>query len=139
MAFVHIQLALVVEVVHAHPRVAAAASHELTRVRVQRHRGDFAGGLDCLEQLARLGAREEIGRFPGGYSQRGMGEGAELAATNRTFEIMICSHGARAEIPPTEFLVLACGDEDVGVRAPDDGFDGAVVNPWTDFVAGGRK
>ena len=41
----------------------------------------------------------------------------------------------RAEIPPADFAVLGGGGEDVVVAIPDDGFDGASVHAWADFVA----
>lgn len=42
---------------------------------------------------------------------------------------------AGADVPPADLFVIGCGDEDVGVRAPDDGFDDIVVNARADFVA----
>lgn len=40
-----------------------------------------------------------------------------------------------AEVPPADFAVFGGGGEDIVISVPNDGFDGATVYAWADFVA----
>lgn len=135
MALVYVQLPLRLKIIHPHPRVLAAARHELTCFRVQSHRRDFVGGLDRLEQLSWHSAGEEVRGFPCRDCQGRGGKVVELAAANGAIEVVDGGNGAGADVPPADFFIVGCGDENVGVRAPDDGLDDIVVNARTDFVA----
>lgn len=144
MALIHIKLLLLVEVEHAHPGICGAARDEAALFAVQRDAGDLVGGLDTFDEAAGLEAVEEVGAVAGGDAEdagAGAGpvgrEGVELATADDAFDVVFFDGRARAQVPPADLLVVRGGDEDVEVRAPDDGFDGAVVDAWADFVAGG--
>jgi hypothetical protein len=157
VALVHIELLLLVEVVHPHPRVGRAAGDEAALSAVQRDAGDLVGGLDAFDEAARVEAVEEVGAVAGGDAEDaacatasttatatvvaaavGGREGVELAAADGAVEVVLGDGRARAQVPPADHPVVGGGDEDVEVGAPDDGLDGAAVDARADFVAGGR-
>ena len=143
MALVHVQLLLLVEIVHAHPRIAGPARDEAALFAVQRDAGHLVGGLDALDEAARVEAVEEVGAVTRRDAQdAGAGaafgrKGVEFATADNTLKVVFADGRARAQVPPADFLVVGGGDEDVEVRAPDDGLDGAAVDARADFIAGG--
>ena len=138
MALVHFHFLFAVEIVDAHPRVACAAGDELTLLGMQRHARNFGVEFDGLEKLAWGGAGEEIGVFARGDGERGRAaEGVELTAADGGGEGVSLGRGTGAEVPPADSAVVGGGDQDVEVRAPDDGFDRALVDAWADFVGWG--
>lgn len=103
---------------------------------MQRHARNLCLERDGLEQLARDGAGEEVCVFAGGDGQGwGAAEGVELAAAYGGGEGVCLGRSAGAQIPPADSTVFGGGDEDVEVRAPDDGFNGTLVDTRADFVA----
>lgn len=146
MALVHIQLFLLVEIIHPHPRVAGAAGNEAALSAVQRNAGDLVGCFDAFDEAAGVEAVEEVGAVAGRDAEDAAaaaavafrGEGVELAAADDAFEVVFVDGRARAQVPPADLLVVGGGDEDVEVGAPDDGLDGAAVDARADFVAGRR-
>ena len=58
-----------------------------------------------------------------------------LCTAERTVEAICGDRGAAAKVPPSDLFVFAGGGDDVRVFGrPDDGFDGALVDPWPDFI-----
>lgn len=135
----YVQLPLGLKIVHPHPRILTAARHELARFGVQGHRRDFVGSLDRLEQLPWHRAGEEVRGFPCRDCQGRGGIIVELAAANGAMELISGGNSAGADVPPANYFVVGCSDENVGVGAPDDGFDKAVVHTRADFEGGGEE
>lgn len=106
---------------------------------MQGHRPDFIPSLDRLEQLPWHGAGEEVRGFPSRDCQGRGGKVVELAAADWASKVVDGGNGAGADVPPADFLVVGCGDEDVCVGAPDDGFDDILVYARADFEAGSKE
>ena len=136
MALVHLHLLLPIKIVNPHPRIPRAARDEFSLLRMQRHARNLRLEFDRLEQLAGGSTGKEVGVFAGGDGEGGgAAERVELTAADGGGEGVRMDGGAGAEVPPADGAIVAGGDEDVEVRAPHDGFDGALVDAGADFVA----
>lgn len=100
---------------------------------MQRHRRNFVLRLDALDKSSRLRLKEVNG-FPGGGRNKSAVR-VDFARANDAVNIVFVNHLARAQIPPSELLIIASGEKRVGI-GPNDRLDAASVGARADFDRG---
>lgn len=132
----NVQFFFSIKVVHPDPCVPHASTcDKLAGTGMKCHRCNFVLGVNTFNQLPWRCSAEKICRASSRNRKARVGEVVELASADGAIEIVSGCYCAGAKIPPTDFVVVRSGDNDVGVGSPDNRFDVARVNPWADFVA----